>query len=276
MLLPYALTTGRQNVPFPLLRVEYSYTVNVLGYSLRGQFELSTNNIVNETFIEVTEKLIMAGTVSTSMTFYVSLINRSIIIVEKLLPTLEIPPHGEYFDLWIGEGHNPGDTVKILNQTVILSDSGLRCYGWLFFNTLTASNIEFSCSRDVQLAGSVISANYYGKLEIIYDRETGLMLEDRQYWTVNVESGYPQTLSYNIIFTYNTSNVRFTYFTYALTTFIYSALILVGTALVYFVIHVYRKKKAEKLALEMPTTGEGQPKFTPPPEEPPPPTSTNS
>jgi hypothetical protein len=273
MLLPYTLAVGRKIVPFPFLYVEYSYTANVLWYSLRGQFELSTSNIVNETFIEVTEKVMTLGAASTSMTFYVSLINRSIIVVEELLPSLEIPPHGEYFDLWIGEGHKHGDAVKILNQTVTLSDSGLRCYGWLFFNTLMASNIEFSCSRDVQLDGNVISADYYGRLEIIYDRETGLMLEDRQYWTVNyVESGYPQTLSYSILFTYNTSNVRFTYFTYALTTLIYSALMLVGAALVYFAIHVYRKRKAEKLAIETSTTGEGYPKFTPPP----PPTPPNS
>lgn len=279
MLLPYALAVGRQTVPFPFLRVEYSYTVNVLGYSLQGRFELSTSNIINETYIEATERLIMAGTASTSMTFYVSLINRSAIFVEELLPTLEIPPHGEYFDLWIGEGHNPGDAVKILNQTVTLSDSGLRCYGWLFFNTLVASNIEFGCSRDISLYGSIISADYYGRLEIIYDRETGLMLEDRQYWTVNyVESGYPRTLSYSIVFTYNTSNVRFTYVTYALTTFIYSVLILVGAMLVYFAIHVYRKRKAERLALEKSPIGEEHPKFTPPPEGSPsqPPTPPNS
>jgi hypothetical protein len=270
--LPYALAVGRQTVPFPFLRVEYSYAVNVLGFSLQERFELSTGNIVNETYIEVTEKLIMAGTVPTSMTFYVSLINRSAIFKEELLPMMEIPPHGEYFDLWIGEGHNPGDAVKILNQTVTLSDSGLRCYGWLFFNTLMASNIEFSCSRDVPLDGSIISADYYGRLEIIYDRETGLMLEDRQYWTVNyVESGYPQTLSYDVVITYNNSNVRFTFATYALTTFIYSVLTLIGAALVYFAIHVYRKKKAEKLAIEVPTTGEEHPKFTPPPGGPPPP-----
>ncbi|MEM2250067.1 MAG: hypothetical protein QXP16_05145 [Candidatus Bathyarchaeia archaeon] len=279
MLLPYALAVGRQTVPFPFLRVKYSYTVNVLGYSLQGRFELSTSNIINETYIEATERLIMAGTASTSMTFYVSLINRSAIFVEELLPTLEIPPHGEYFDLWIGEGHNPGDAVKILNQTVTLSDSGLRCYGWLFFNTLVASNIEFGCSRDISLYGSIISADYYGRLEIIYDRETGLMLEDRQYWTVNyVESGYPRTLSYSIVFTYNTSNVRFTYVTYALTTFIYSVLILVGAMLVYFAIHVYRKRKAERLALEKSPIGEEHPKFTPPPEGSPsqPPTPPNS
>ncbi|MEM3612873.1 MAG: hypothetical protein QXH40_05795 [Candidatus Bathyarchaeia archaeon] len=228
---------------------------------------MSTNDIINKTYIEVVERLMMAGAASASITFYVSLINRSIILVEELLPTLEIPPHGEYFDLWIGEGHNPGDAVKILNQTVTLSDSGLRCYGWLFFYTLMANSIEFSCSRDISLYGSIISANYYGRLEIIYDRETGLMLEDRQYWTVNyVESGYPRTLSYSIVFTYNTSNVRFTYVTYALTTFIYSVLILVGAMLVYFAIHVYRKRKAEKLALEKPPISEEHPKFTPPPE----------
>ncbi|MEM3580029.1 MAG: hypothetical protein QXQ64_02045 [Candidatus Bathyarchaeia archaeon] len=267
MFLPHALTVGRKTVPFPFLRVEYSYTVIFLGYSLRGQFELSTNDIINKTYIEVVERLMMAGAASASITFYVSLINRSIILVEELLPTLEIPPHGEYFDLWIGEGHNPGDAVKILNQTVTLSDSGLRCYGWLFFYTLMANSIEFSCSRDISLYGSIISANYYGRLEIIYDRETGLMLEDRQYWTVNyVESGYPRTLSYSIVFTYNTSNVRFTYVTYALTTFIYSVLILVGAMLVYFAIHVYRKRKAEKLALEKPPISEEHPKFTPPPE----------
>jgi hypothetical protein len=277
VLLPYALVMGRQPVPFPFLRAEYSYTTNVPGYgSVQGQFVLSANNIVNATYIEVTEKFMMAGIASTSVTFYVSLINRSAIFVEELLPTPEIPPHGEYFDLWIGERHSAGDTLNILNQTVTLSDSGLRYYGWMFFNTLVAHNIEFNCSQNVSLYGSVIPADYYGKLEIIYDRETGLMLEDRQYWTVHyVESGSPKTLSYNIVITYNTSNVRFTYFTYALTIGIYSALTLVGAVLIYLAIYVYRKKKAEKQALEKPPTmGEEPSTPTPPPGEPPSPPPT--
>ncbi|MEM3459114.1 MAG: hypothetical protein QXN36_00790 [Candidatus Bathyarchaeia archaeon] len=273
-LLPYALVIERQSVPFPFLRAEYSYTVNIPGYgSAQGQLVLSTSNIVNATYIEVTETIRTGGIVSTSMTFYVSLINRSAIFVKELLPTPEIPPHGEYFDLWIGEEHTAGDVLNILNGTVTLADSGLRCYGGMFFNTLAAHDVEFNCSQNVTLYGSIIPADYYGKLEIIYDRETGLMLEDRQYWTVNyVESGSTKTLSYNIVLTYNTSNVRFTYFTYALTTGIYSALILVVAALIYLAVHVYRKKKAEKLALEKPPTiGEEPSAPAPPPEEPPPP-----
>lgn len=276
VLLPYALVIGRQTVPFPFLHAEYSYTVNVPGYgAIQGQLVLSTSNIVNATYIEVTETIRTGGIVSTSMTFYVSLINRSAIFVEELLPTPEIPPHGEYFDLWIGEGHAAGDVLEILNGTVTLADSGLRCYGWLFFNTLAAHDVEFNCSQNVTLYGSVIPADYYGKLEIIYDRESGLMLEDRQYWTVNyMESGSPKTLSYNIIFTYSTSNVRFAYFTYALTIGIYSVIILVVAALIYLAVHVYRKKKAEKLALEKPPTAGEEPSAPPPPpEEPPPPPS---
>lgn len=271
--LPYALVIGRQSVPFPFLRAEYAYTVNVPRYgSAQGQLVLSASNIVNATYIEVTETIRTEGIVSTSMTFYVSLINRSAIFVEELLPTPEIPPHGEYFDLWIGEGHAVGESLEILNGTVTLADSGFRCYGWMFFNTLAAHDVEFNCPQNVTLYGSVISADYYGRLEIIYDRETGLMLEDRQYWTVNyVESGSPKTLSYNIMFTYNTSNVRFAYFTYALTTGIYSAIILIVVALIYLAVHVYRKKKAEKLALEKPLTAGEEPSApAPPPEEPPP------
>ncbi|MBX5328753.1 MAG: hypothetical protein QHH18_05485 [Candidatus Bathyarchaeota archaeon] len=267
---PYALVIGRQTVPFPFLRAEYSYTVNILGYgSVQGQLVLSTADIINATYIKVTETIRTGGIASTSMTFYVSLINRSAIFAEELLPTPEIPPHGEYLDLWIGEGHAVGESLKILNGTVTLAGSGLRCYGWMFFNTLAAHDVEFNCSQNVTLYGSVIPADYYGRLEIIYDRETGLMLEDRQCWTVNyVESGSPKTLSYNVIFIYSTSNVRFTYFTYALTVGVYSAIILVVAALVYLAVHVYRKKKAERLALEKPPTIGEEPSAPPPPAPP--------
>ena len=274
-LLPYCLSLGRVSVPYPFLRAEYSYTVNIptYGYSQSGGLVLSTGNIVNSSYIEVTEALVtVTGTVSVSMTFYVHLSNRSVLIVKELLP--ELPPHGEYYDLWIGGGHGAGDTLRILNQSVTLSGSGLRFYGWTFFNTLMASNLEFNCFRTVDYQGTTIPADYQGKICITYDQETGLVLEDTQDWTVNfVYLGTPMTLSYNVALGYSWSNVRFGYATYALTTGIYSALIITVIALIYAPIHVWRKRRAQKLALEKPVEeGEGTP--TPkPPEEGPPPTT---
>jgi len=266
--LPYCLSLGRVSVPFPFLRVEYSYTANILGYAQSGGLVLSTGNVVNSSYIEVTEAIVTAaGTVS--MTFYVHLLNRSVLIVKELLP--ELPPHGEYYDLWIGEGHVAGDTLKILNQTVTLSGSGLRFYGWTFFNTLMASNLEFNCSRTVNYEGTMIPADYQGKICIVYDQETGLMVEDTQNWTVHyVYLGTPQALSYDVAFTYSWSNVRFAYVTYALTIGIYSAPIITVVAVIYAIIHVWRKRRARKLALEKPVE-EGEVALPPPPPPPPPP-----
>jgi len=272
---PCCLSFGRGSVPFPLLRVEYSYTANILGYTQSGNLVLSTGNIVNSSYIEVTEALVtvtVTGTVSVSMTFYVHLFNRSVLIVKELLP--ELPPHGEYYDLWVGEGHVAGDTLRILNQTVTLSGSGLRFYGWAFFNTLMASNLEFNCSQTLNYKGTMIPADYQGKICIVYDQETGLMVEDTQDWVVHfVYSGTPTTLSYNVAFTYSWSNVRFGYSTYALTTGIYSAIIITVIAIIYAIIHVWRKRRAQKRALEKPAE-EGEVALPPPPPPPPPPPTT--
>jgi len=274
--IPYSLTLGRLSVPFPFLRAEYSYTVNIPRYvSQSVGLVLSTGNIVNSSYIEVTEAIVtVTGNVSVSMMFYVHLFNRSVLIKE-LLP--DLPSHGEYYDLWIGEGHVAGDTLRILNQTVTLSGSGLRFFGWTLFNTLMASNLEFNFSSTVKLRGETIPADYQGKICIVYDQETGLMVEDRQDWTVHyVDLGTPETLSYHVGITYSWSNVRFGYFTYALTTGIYSALIITVIAIIYAIIHVWRKRRAEKLAFEkLMEEGEGAPTPTPtPPPPPPPPTTT--
>jgi len=266
--LPYCLTIGRLSVPFPFLHAEYSYTLHIPGYAPQsGGLVLSSGNIVNSTYIEVTEAIVtVAGTVSASATFYVHLLNRSVLIVKELLPVL--PPHGEYYDLWIGEGHVPGDKLRILNQTVTLSGSGLRFYGWTFFNTLIASNLEFNCSTEVEFQGRTVPADYQGKICIVYDQETGLMLEDTQSWTVHfVDLGTPQTLSYNVAFAYNRSNVRFAYFTYALTTGIYSALIITVIAIIYAIIHVWQKRRAQELAAAKPAEEDEGTLAPPPPEE---------
>jgi hypothetical protein len=271
--LPYCLSLGRLSVPFPFLRADYSYTISIPEYaSLSASFVLSTGNIVNSSYIEVTEAIVtVAETASGSYTFYISLINRSVLIDKELLP--ELPPHGEYYDLWIDEGHAAGDAIRILNQTAILSSSGLRFYGWTFFNTLMASDLEFNCSTEIDFQGKTVPADYQGNIRIIYDQETGLMLEDKQSWTVNyVDSGTPQTLSYSTALVYKGSNVRFAYSTYALTTGIYSVLIIIAIACIYAVIHVWRKRRAEELALEESAEGGALPPM--PPEEgpsPPPP-----
>jgi len=273
-LFPYCLSLGRLSVPFPFLRAEYSYAVNIPGYtSLSAGLVLSTGNIVNSSYIEVTEAIVtVAGTISVSMTFYVHLFNRSVLIVKELLP--ELPPHGEYYDLWIGEGHVAGDTLRILNQTVTLSGSGLRFYGWTFFNTLMASNLEFNWSSTVNYQGETIPADYQGKICIVYDQETGLMVEDTQDWLVHyVYLGTPSTLSYTVALRYSGSNVRFGYSTYALTTGIYSAIIITVIAIIYAIIHVWRKRRAQKRALEKPAE-EGEVALPPPPPPPPPPPTT--
>jgi len=279
-ILPYFLSQGRDSVPFPSLRSEYSYAVSVQGYSVSGSLILTTGNIVNSSYIEVTEAIQMAGVTSTSVSFYVNLLNRSVLITQELTP--ELPTHGEYYDLWIGEGHAAGDMVSILNQTAALSNSGLRFYGWTFFNTLTAANLSFNASSQIQLQG-ITSADYRGKITVTYDQETGLMLEDQQAWTVNyVQSGMAQTLSYTVTFTYSKSNVRFTYMTYALTTGIYLAMITVLAAVVYAVAYVVHKRRAArppppetlfetppKTPPETPPEKEGEKPSAPTPEEPP-------
>jgi hypothetical protein len=242
-ILPYFLSQGRDAVPFPSLCSEYSYAVNVQGYSVSGSLVLTTGKIVNSSYIEVTEA-IQAATGSDSASFYVNLVNRSIIISQGLTP--ELPTHGEYYDLWIGEGHTAGETLNILNQTVTLSASGLRFYGWTFFNTVTANNLSFNMSSLVQVPG-ITSADYHGKITIIYDQATGLMLEDHQEWIVNyVQSGLAQTLSYTVTFAYAGSNVRFTYFTYALTTGIYLTIITVLGAVTYTAVNIVRKRRAAR------------------------------
>jgi hypothetical protein len=279
-LLPYSITRGRLSVPFPHLRAEYSCTVSVPGYaSIPSRLVLTTGSVVNSSYIEVTETVLTAaGTVSTSLTFYVNLFNRSVLIVKELLP--ELPPHGEYYDLWIGEEHAPGEVLRILNQTVTLSGSGLRFYGWTFFNTVMASDLDFNASMEVALQGQTVMADYRGRISIVYDLETGLMLEDRQAWTVSyVLSGFPQTLSYTVAFTYAGSNVVFGYSTYALTIGIYSALVLIVLVAMYAIIRVVQKRRAQRRELERQAKeAEGAQPPMPPPEEgpppPPPPPST--
>jgi hypothetical protein len=274
--LPYCLSLGRLSVPFPLLRADYSYTISIPEYaSISASFVLSAGNIVNSSYMEVTETILTAaGTKSASYTFYVHLIDRSVLIDKELLP--ELPPHGEYYDLWIDGGHAAGDTLRILNQTATLSGSGLRFYGWTFFNTLMASDLGFNYSTEIDFQGKKVPAEYQGNIRIVYDQETGLMLEDTQSWTVNyVDSGTPQTLSYNAAFVYKGSNVRFAYSTYALTTGIYSALIIIVIACIYVVTYVWRKRRAEELALEESAEGGAVPPMPPeegpsPPQLPPP------
>jgi len=279
-LFPYSITRRRSSVPFPHLRAEYSCAVSVPGYaSIPSRLVLSTGSVVNSSYIEVTETVLTtAGTVSTSLTFYVNLLNRSVLIVKEFLP--ELPPHGEYYDLWIGEGHASGEMLRILNQTVTLSGSGLRFYGWTFFNTVMASDLDFNASMEVALQGQTVMADYRGKISIVYDQETGLMLEDRQAWTVSyVLSGFPQTLSYTVAFTYAGSNVVFGYSTYALTIGIYSALVLMVLVAMYAIIRVVQKRRAQRRELERQAEeAEGAQPPMPPPEEgpppPPPPPST--
>ena len=264
-LTPYVLSSERLPVPFPFMQAKYSVNIDYQEPKLSIPsltFVLTTENIVNSSYIEVTESI---GT-APPMKFYVNLSNRSVLLSKDFLP--ELPPHGEYYDLWIGEGHKAGDVVKVLNHTATLSNSGLKFHGWLFFNSLKSGKIPFNFTRTVEYQGTPIPVDYVGEIRITYDQETGLMIEDHQSWTANLTyPGLPQTISYRLVITYESSNIRFTYITYLLTTGIYTALVITIAALLFVMIHMLRKRKREeelpKLPPETPEAPEA-PTETPP------------
>lgn len=249
-LTPYALSSGKLPVPFPFMQVKYSLGISVQEPKLSAPsltFFLTTENIVNSSYIEVKESV---DTVP-SIKFYVSLLNRSALLSKEFLP--ELPPHGEYYDLWIGEGHKAGDAVKVLNHTVTLSNSGLKFHGWLFFNSLTTGKMPFNFSRIVEFEGTSIPVDYVGEICITYDQETGLMIEDHQSWTANLTySGLPQTISYSVAIAYERSNVRFTYITYLLTIGIYTTLLTIIAFLLFATIHMLRKRMREEELPKLP------------------------
>jgi uncharacterized membrane protein (DUF485 family) len=260
-LTPYLLSSGNLPVPFSFMQVKYSLGMNYQGPMLSIPsltFILATENIVNSSYIKVTESI---GTVQ-SLTFYVNLFNRSMLLSKEFLP--ELPPHGEYYDLWIGEGHTAGDIVKVLNSTVTLSDSGLKFQGWLFFNSLATGKIPFNFSRTTEYQGTPIPVDYVGDISITYDQETGLMIEDYQSWTANFTySGLPQTISYSIVVVYESSNICFTYVTYLLTIGIYTALAtIIITFVISIIIYVRHKRRREE---ELPQLPPGTPEAPEPP-----------
>jgi len=249
-LTPYIASSGHTPVPFSYMQAKYSVNINYQEPKLSIPsltFVLTTEKIVNSSYIEVTESI---GT-APPMKFYVNLSNRSVLLSKEFLP--ELPPHGEYYDLWIGKEHKAGDTVKVLNHTVTLSHSGLKFHGWLFFNSLTTDKIPFNFTRTVEYQGTPIPVDYVGEICITYDQETGLMIEDHQLWTANLtHPDLPQTISYRLVITYESSNIRFTYITYLLTIGIYTALVIIIAALLFVMIHMLRKRKREEELPELP------------------------
>jgi len=249
-LTPYVLSSGNFPVPFPFMQVKYSLGINYQEQRLAipsQTFVLTTGNIVNSSYIEVTESV---GAISP-LKFYVNLSNRSVLLSKE--PLAELLPHGEYYDLWIGERHRAGDVVKVLNHTTALSNSGLKFHGWLFFSSLTTSKIPFNFSRTVNYQGTMIPTDYFGEISITYDQETGLMIEDHQLWTANFTYlSSPQTISYSVVVTYESSNVRFMYITYLLTIGIYTALVIIIASLILFMIYMLHKRKREEELPELP------------------------
>jgi hypothetical protein len=226
-------------------------------------FVLAAGNVVNSTYVEVTESIESGQTLQ----FYVSLSNRTVLLSREFLP--ELPPHGEYYDLWIGTGHKAGDAISILNSTVTLSDSGLKFDGGLFFDTLAAEKIPFNFSRTLLIEGTNVSGDYAGEITIIYDRETGLMIEDHQLWAANLTYPTLPRISYTVDLAYQSSNVSFAYTTYMLTIAIYTtiAIIIVSAFSIAIYKLIRRKPKEEQPALptETPTT----PSTSPTPSQPP-------
>jgi hypothetical protein len=267
-LIPYVLSLGNSSVPFPFMQINYSFNIRYLEPKLSIPsltFVLTAENIVNSSYIEVTESV---GTASP-LKFYVNLSNRSVLLSQEFLP--ELPPHGEYYDLWIGKGHKVGDVVQVLNSTSSLSSAGLQFHGWFFFNSLAISEIPFNFSRTIDYQGIQIPVDYVGEISITYDQETGLMIRDYQSWTANLTySGLPQTIYYVVDMVYESSNVRFAYMTYLLTVGIYTALAMVIASMLFIIIHVLRKRKREeelrKLAPETSETPETSTET--PPEQP--------
>jgi hypothetical protein len=265
-LTPYALSSGNQPVPFSSMQADYSMHFGFQEPLLAVPsvtFVLATGNIVNSTYIEVVESIESGQTLQ----FYVSLSNRTVFLSREFLP--ELPPHGEYYDLWIGAGHKAGDVISVLNSTVTLSYSSLKFDGGLFFDSLVAEKIPFNFSRTLLIEGTNVSADYAGEITIIYDRETGLMIEDHQSWAANLTYPTLPRVSYTIDIAYQSSNISFAYTTYLLTTAIYTtiAIIIVSALSVAIYKLIKRKPKEEQPGLppETPTT----PSTPPTPSEPP-------
>jgi len=208
--------------------------------------DLVTENIVNSTYIKVDESIESGQTLK----FYVSLSNRTTLLSREFLP--ELPPHGQYYDLWIGAGHKAGDVMNILNGTITLSNSGLKFHGGLFFYSLTAEKIPFSFSRTLLIEGTNVSADYSGEITIIYDRETGLMIEDHQSWVANLT--YPELprISYTVDLAFQSSNVSFAYTTYLLTIAIYTTIAIIIVSVFSVVIYKLIKRKPKEELRELP------------------------
>jgi hypothetical protein len=253
------------------MQANYSFHVNFQELLLvipSLTFVLTTENIVNSTYIEVAESID-----GQTMSFYVSLSNRTTLLSRELLP--ELPPHGEYYDLWISAGHKAGDVISILNSTVALSDSGLKFDGGLFFDSLTTEKIPFSFSGTVPIEGKNVPADFAGEITITYDRETGLMIEDHQSWTANLT--YPELprISYTGDLTYQSSNVSFTYTTYLLTIAIYTTIAVTIVSVFSIAIYKLIKRKPKEELPELPPETPTAPSTPsePPPENPQTPTN---
>jgi hypothetical protein len=264
-LTPYALISENQPVPFSYMQVNYSLRVNfqepLLAYPA-VTFVLATDNIVNSTYIEVDESID-----GQTVRFYVSLSNKTTLLSRELLP--ELPPHGEYYDLWIGAGYKAGDVISILNSTVTLSSSGLKFHGGLFFDSLTTEKIPFNFSRTVLIEGTNIHADYAGEITITYDRETGLMIEDHQSWTANLTYPTLPRISYTVDLAYQSSNVSFTYTTYLLTIAIYTTIVIIIVSVLSVTIYKLIKRKPKEELRELPPETPTTPSTPPTPSEPP-------
>jgi len=265
-LTPYALSSANQPVPFSSMQINYSFRVNFQEPLLAVPsvtFVLATENIVNSTYIVVDESIGSGQTLK----FYVSLSNRTTLLSREFLP--ELPPHGEYYDLWIGAGHKAGDVINILNSTVTLSNSGLKFDGGLFFDSLVAEKILFNFSRTLLIEGTNVSADYAGEITIIYDRETGLMIEDHQSWTANLTYPTLPRVSYTGDLAYQSSNVSFAYTTYLLTTAIYTTIAIIIVSAFSFAIYKLIKRKPKEELPELPPETPTTPSTPPTPSEPP-------
>jgi hypothetical protein len=262
-LTPYAISSGNRPVPYSYMQANYSFHASFQEPLLTVPsltFVLATEDIVNSTYIEVDESIESGQTLK----FYVSLSNRTTLLSREFLP--ELPPHGEYYDLWIGAGHKAGDMLNILNSTVTLFSSGLKFDGGLFFDSLTVEKLPFNFSRTVMIEGTNVSADYAGEITIVYDRETGLMIEDHQSWTANLTYPAQPRISYTVDLAFQSSNVSFTYTTYLLTTSIYMAIALIIVSVLFVAIYKLTKRKPKEELPELPSE---TPTTPPTPGEPP-------
>lgn len=262
-LTPYALSSENQPVPFSFMQVNYSMHIGFQEPLLAVPsvtFVLATENIVNSTYIKVDESIESGQTLQ----FYVSLSNRTVFLSREFLP--ELPPHGEYYDLWIGAGHRAGDVISILNSTVTLSNSGLKFDGGLFFDSLAAEKIPFNFSRTLLIEGTTVSVDYAGEITIIYNRETGLMIEDHQSWAANLTFPELPRVSYAVDIAYQSSNVSFTCITYLLTTAIYTTIAIIIVSVLSIAIYKLIKRKPKE---ELPELPPETPTTPPTPSEPP-------